>query len=263
MYYLTQPQKKMMKRNYSKVELVIRAFIFSVYSLSTMIPYSFLCLLSLPFPLWMRWKLIRGYLRAYFFMLEKICHLNYKIEGLENIPKQRAGIILSKHQSTWETFILPLIFHEPAIILKRELFWVPFFGWGLAMSDPIAIDRKNKTTAMQQIIVKGKKRLDEGRWILVFPEGTRVPPGVVGHYRLGGARLATETGYPVIPVAHNAGRFWGRRQFTKQPGTITMVIGPLIETEGRTPEEVLKLAKDWIESTVSRIDSFVDKPPRE
>jgi 1-acyl-sn-glycerol-3-phosphate acyltransferase len=244
---------------YSTVNLFIRSLIFSIYSLTTIVLYSFLCVLARPFPSRYRHGLIRTYLRAYIYMLKVICHIDYQVEGLENIPKDRPGIILSKHQSTWETFFLPIIFPNPAVIVKRELLWIPFFGWGLAISDPIAIDRNNKSTAMQQIIDKGIERLKAGRWILFFPEGTRVPYGLVGHYKLGGARLAARTGYPVIPVAHNAGRFWPRRKFIKQPGTVRVVVGPLIESRGRPPDEILRLAKDWIESTIVRINGFDDK----
>jgi 1-acyl-sn-glycerol-3-phosphate acyltransferase len=132
--------------------------------------------------------------------------------------------------------------------------WLPFFGWGLATIDPIAINRSKKTNAMEQIIKKGKVCLDAGRWILVFPEGTRIPYGKVGHYKAGGARLAVTTGYPVIPVAHNAGRYWSKRGFIKKPGTVQMVIGPLIETKNKTPDEVLAEVKDWIEGTIKKID---------
>src|SRR5262249_35098410 len=121
-------------------------------------------------------------------------------------------------------------------------------------ADPIAIDRDNKTSAMQQIITKGKKCLDVGRWVLVFPEGTRVPTGAVGKYKLGGARLAVATGYPILPIAHNAGRYWPRRTFLKRPGSVRIVIGPLIESEGRKAEELLHAAKAWIEETMVRID---------
>lgn len=239
---------------YSKINLFIRSFIFSIYSLTTIVIYSFVCMLALPFPLSYRHFLIRNYLRLYLYVLKKLCYLDYHVEGLENIPVNRNGIIFSKHQSTWETLYLPTIFHDPAIIVKRELLWVPFFGWGLAVSDPIAINRSNKSSAMQQVIEKGCKRLQAGRWVLIFPEGTRIPAGQVGKYRLGGARLATVSGYPVIPVAHNAGRYWPKRTFIKRPGTIKVVIGPIIESKNRTPEEVLALAKDWIESTIARID---------
>jgi 1-acyl-sn-glycerol-3-phosphate acyltransferase len=183
-------------------------------------------------------------------MLKVICHLDYQVVGEENITKGRHGILMCKHSSSWETYFLPQFFHTPAIIAKRELAWVPFFGWGLAVMDPIFIDRANTRSAMQQVIEKGKRCLDSGRWIMIFPEGTRVPYGRVGNYKLGGARLAAETGYPILPIAHNAGRYWPRRTFIKRPGTITVVIGPLIESQGRQADELLALTKQWIEETM-------------
>lgn len=244
----------MTKKKYSKFNLFIRSFIFSIYSLTTIFIYSFFVLAALVLPLRFRHLIIRSFLTSCLAVLKFVCRIDYHVEGLEHIPKDRAGIILSKHQSTWETFFLPLIFHDPAVIVKRELLWVPFFGWGLAASDPISINRGKKGTAMQQIIAKGKKCLAEGRWILIFPEGTRMAPGAVGKYKLGGARLATATGAPIIPVAHNAGRCWPRRKFIKQPGTIRVVIGPIIESQGRTAEAVMAEAKNWIETTMKRID---------
>jgi len=245
----------MSKRHYSQIELFCRSLLFSIYSLSTMAVYSFILVAAAPLPMRYRHALIRRYLYAYLWALRHICHINYKVEGLEHIPKRERGIIMSKHQSTWETFYLPTIFYDLAVIAKQELFWVPFFGWGLWLSGPIGINRKDPSSAMQQIISKGKKRLDAGRWVLVFPEGTRVPTGTVGNYRLGGARLAVATGYPIIPVAHNAGRFWPRRKFIKQPGTIHVVIGPAISSHNKTPEELLAATKQWIETTMQRIDA--------
>lgn len=259
MFYLDR-KKIMGKKTYSKLNLFIRSTIFSIYSTTTIILYSLVCVCALPFPLSYRHGLIRGYLRLYFYVLKKVCHIDYHIEGLENIPKNRTGIIMSKHQSAWETLFLPLVFHDPAVIAKRELLWVPFFGWGLAVANPITINRSNAATAMQQVIQKGKKCLEAGRWVLIFPEGTRVPFGKVGKYRLGGARLAAATHHPVIPVAHNAGYFWPKRTFIKQPGTVQLVIGPVIESKDRTPEEILHLTKDWIEGTMTRISRLVDKP---
>ncbi|OGT38264.1 MAG: hypothetical protein A3F12_07340 [Gammaproteobacteria bacterium RIFCSPHIGHO2_12_FULL_38_14] len=236
------------------MNLFLRSLIFFLFSCITIPLYSIACIISLLLPLRYRFILIRSYLYSAIVLLRVVCHLDYRLEGIEHLPKDRAGIILSKHQSTWETFFLPLIFHDPAIIVKRELLWVPFFGWGLAVSDPIVINRKKKSGAMQQLMQKGKKCLESGRWVLIFPEGTRIPAGEVGHYRLGGARLAASTGYPVIPVAHNAGRFWPKRKFIKQPGTISIVIGPLIESKGKTPEEIMAKTKNWIENTMLQID---------
>jgi len=245
----------------TEINLFIRSLIFWMYSIITIVLYSFVCLAALPCSLRFRHTLIRKYMHVYFYVLKKVCRLDYRVEGMENIPDSRNGIIMCKHSSTWETFFLPQYFHTPAALAKRELGWIPFFGWGLALSDPIFINRNDKKSAMQQIIDKGRKCLSEGRSIMIFPEGTRVPFGKVGHYKMGGARLAAATHYPIIPVAHNAGWFWPKRSFIKKPGTITVVIGPLIEAGDLKPEELLKLTKDWIEGTMSRIgvQSFVDK----
>lgn len=234
-------------KQYSQFHMFVRSFLFSCYSSASIFFYSFFCVLTWPLPFEWRSKWMRYFLHSYLSVLKFLCHIDYNIQGLENIPADRNGIVLAKHQSAWETFLLPQLFPCSAVILKRELLWIPFFGWGLASQDPIAINRNNKGSAMQQILTKGKTFLEKGRWILMFPEGTRVPVGVVGHYKLGGARLASVTGYPVIPVAHNAGRFWPRRKFIKIPGTVTVIVGPLIESKGRTPEEVLTLTKTWIE----------------
>lgn len=235
------------------VNLFIRSMIFSFLMWTITIVQCFLCAFTLLCPLRIRYAFIVNYIRMILRILQFTCGINYKVEGLENIPKDHAGVILSKHQSTWETFFIPSTFYQPAIILKRELFWVPFFGWGLATIDPIAINRNDHASALDQIIYKGKKCLEAGRWILVFPEGTRIPVGQVGKYRLGGARLAVAAGAPVIPIAHNAGYLWPRRKFIKRPGTVTVVIGKPIETVNRTPEDVMNEAKNWIEETVKRI----------
>ena len=243
--------------------LFLRSLLFSIYSLTLIGLASLLCLFLLIFPLRYRHQLIRFFLRLYLSGLKIICGLDYQVEGLDNVPDHRFGIIFSKHQSAWETFFLPIIFHDPAVIAKRELLWVPFYGWGLAAVDPILINRSDKSTAMQQIIRKGKKCLQQGRWILVFPEGTRTVFGTAGKYHLGGARLAAATDALVIPVAHNAGYFWPRRGFIKKPGTVTVVIGPAIESKGRSPDEIMASAKSWIETTMLRIGSLVDKPASE
>lgn len=178
--------------------------------------------------------------------LQKICRLSYEVEGQENIPK-KAGIIFCKHQSAWETIALQQIFPPVVFILKRELLLLPFFGWALATCDPIAIDRQSKKAALRQIIKKGTERLKSGRWVVIFPEGTRVAPGQHKKYSIGGALLAEKSGYPIVPVAHNAGEFWGRRSFLKYPGVIQVRIGPVIETHNRRADKINKEAEEWIE----------------
>jgi 1-acyl-sn-glycerol-3-phosphate acyltransferase len=238
-----------------KIKYFISACIFALILFGTVIPYSFLCLIALIFPLRVRYAMVMAWNRLLIWSLRVFCGINYHLEGAENIPKDRNGVVLSKHQSAWETFFLPEFFHQAAIIVKQELMWIPFFGWGLLSIEPIAINRKEKSSAMEQILKKGKNALDQGRWVLMFPEGTRIAPGNTGNYRQGGARLATHTGYPIIPVAHNAGHYWPRRGFLKRPGTVHVVIGPLIETKNRSADEVLAEAKNWIETTMKRIDN--------
>ncbi|MES2217431.1 MAG: 1-acyl-sn-glycerol-3-phosphate acyltransferase [Pseudomonadota bacterium] len=237
-----------------KISMFFRSLIFVTVLPVFTIFYSMICVASYPLPLRYRFAIVMGWSRSAVWLLKVICHIDYQETGLENIPRDRCGIIMSKHQSSWETFYLPPQFHETAIILKRELCWVPFFGWGMAAIDPIAINRSEGSSAMTQVMKQGKECLVQGRWILVFPEGTRIAPGHVGKYKLGGARLAVDTGSPIIPVAHNAGTYWSKRKFIKRPGTIKVVFGPVIETVGRTAEAVLEETKSWIESTMLKID---------
>lgn len=236
--------------------MFVRSLLFFIIVPVFTIFYSLFCVACFPLPLRYRFEVVMGWTRSVVWLLKVLCHVDYQVHGLENIPHDRGGIIMSKHQSSWETFYLPGMFNETAIILKRELMWVPFFGWGLAVTSPIAINRSNRSSAMAQIINQGKKYIKAGRWILVFPEGTRIAPGKIGKYRLGGARLAVETGSPILPVAHNAGHFWSKRRFMKRPGTIQVVFGPVIESVGRKPEEVMALTQEWIEGTMLKIEEI-------
>lgn len=139
-------------------------------------------------------------------------------------------------------------------LLKRELLWIPLFGWGLALLDPIAIDRKAGRQAITRLVEQGRRHLDAGRWVIIFPEGTRMAPGESGRYGIGGPALAEASAYPIVPVAHNAGSFWPRRGFLKRAGTVRMVIGPTIETRGKTAEAVREEARAWIEATTREIE---------
>lgn len=233
----------------------MRSLIFSIYMVISVVVYSFVVMASIILPMRTRHWLVRLYLANNLWMLKKICLIDYKVEGLDNIPKDRNGIVISNHQSTWETFYIPLKFHQPAAIVKKELLHTPFFGWAMRVAEPIAIDRKDKSSAMQQIIKKGKVALDKGRWIMMFPEGTRIPYGTSAPFKMGAARLAAATGYPIVPVAHNAGKFWARRRFIKQPGTVHMVIGPPVETSGRSAEDIHQEAVSWIQSTMQQLKS--------
>lgn len=186
------------------------------------------------------------------FLLRNLCGIRYQIIGAENIPKT-PSIVLSKHQSAWETLAFQKIFPPQVWVLKKELLRIPFFGWGLAMTSPIAIDRSAKKKALEQIVEQGKDRLKQGFWIVIFPEGTRIPPGQRGKYRIGGAWLATHTNTLVVPVAHNAGELWGRNSFIKYPGTITVSIGEPIDPTGMEPGELNAQVEAWIEFEMLRI----------
>lgn len=198
--------------------------------------------------------------------LERICRLRYRIKGWENLPAENC-IVLSKHQSTWETIALRgLLPANNTWVVKRELLWVPFFGWALAAYRPIAIDRRAGRKAMRQLLKEGRYWLERGRWIIIFPEGTRVAPGERKRYGHGGALLAEKTGYPVIPIAHNAGVFWRRRDINKYPGTIDVVVGQPIVTRGLSAAEINRRVADWIEGTVQSLpverETIMSVPPQ-
>jgi len=179
--------------------------------------------------------------------LKVICRLDYRVEGIENLPAE-PSIVLMKHSSSWETFAQAALLPPQAWVLKRELTWIPFVGWGIRLLRAIAIDRGAGGAAVRQMIEQGRERLQAGVWIIVFPEGTRMAPGQTRRYGVGGAAVASETGALVVPVAHNAGYFWPRRGLMKKPGTIRVVIGKPIVAAGRDPREVNAEAQAFIEA---------------
>lgn len=226
----------------------LRSLLFSAGMLVTVVAWGALVPLVAALPFDRRYAFTRSWAIVNLHWLELTCGVRYRVVGRENLPSG-AVVVLSKHQSTWETLVFQELFPPLVWVMKRELLWVPFFGWGLAMGRPIAIDRGAGRRAMEQMLKQGKERLDDGLWVVTFPEGTRMRPGQRGRYRPGGALLAARAGVPVLPVAHNAGELWGKRQFLKHPGTITVAIGPPIETAGRDPADVLKETEHWIENT--------------
>ncbi len=194
------------------------------------------------------------------WLLKVICKLGYEVEGAENISDRNA-IVLCKHQSTWETMALHCIIPMGRWVFKRELLLFPIFGWALAATDPISINRGAGRAAVNELVTKGTKKLERGKWIIIFPEGTRTPPGPSEKYKIGGAILAEKSGYPVLPIAHNAGEFWPRAGFIKWPGTIKVRIGPLIESKGRDAKEFLDDTRQWIEASMKEISNplYCDK----
>ncbi len=232
--------------------LALRSLIFLLLQGLLTPIFSTLALLTFPFPPLTRYRFISSYARTMIWLLRVVCGIRHEVRGIENIPKEPC-VVLCKHQSAWETLALQQIFPPQAWVLKRELLRLPFFGWGLAMSSPIAIERSDGKGAIKQLLAQGKERLAQGFCVVVFPEGTRVPFGKRGKYKIGGALLAASSGAPVVPVAHNAGRLWGRKAFSKHPGLITMSIGKPIETKGRKAEEINAEVEAWIENEIQRL----------
>lgn len=230
----------------------LRSALFALALLVTTPFFSLLALLTFPFDPFTRYRIISQWARLTLFLARVLCRLDYRVIGAENIPN-RSAVILSKHQSAWETIAFQEIFPPQVWVLKRELLRVPFFGWGLAMTSPIAIDRSAGKEALKQLVEQGKARLARGFWVVVFPEGTRMKPGTRGKYGIGGAWLAVQAGVPVLPVAHNAGQFWGKNAFLKHPGTITVSIGRPIETAGIKAADLSRRVEEWIEAEVQRI----------
>jgi 1-acyl-sn-glycerol-3-phosphate acyltransferase len=233
-----------------KLILFLRSLLFSLGFLFTLFFMGILSIFLAPFPYPQRYKVINIWVRFVLWWLKKTCKIDYIIKGVENIPKIPAAIIFCKHQSTWETFVLQVIFPLQVWVLKRELLWVPFFGWGLAMTEPIAIDRKSRRIAMQKIVEQGIERLKNGRWVVIFPEGTRVAVGQTRRYGAGGAMLAIRSGFSIVPVAHDAGKYWHRKGFIKQAGTIQVSIGQPIDPRGKKPQEINDIVQTWIENEI-------------
>ena len=232
----------------------LRSLLFNLVMFSSVLVYAPLSLFTFPLPPLVRYRFISEWARFHVWLLGTLCGLHYRVEGRELLPHHTTAIILAKHQSSWETLAFQQIFPPQVWVLKRELLWLPFFGWALALLDPIAIDRGAGRKAVKQIVDQGRQRLQTGRWVVVFPEGTRMSPGQHRRFGIGGAALAAETGYPVVPVAHNAGQHWPRRGFLKKPGTIRVVIGPAIDSRGKSAEEINRLAEAWVSDTMAQLE---------
>lgn len=238
---------------------------FTVYLFVSVAIYGLCVLLTAPFGYRTTYAAVLLWVRGTLFMLRWLCRLDYVVEGREHLPATNT-VVLMKHSSAWETIAQMLIFPKQCWVLKRELMWAPILGWALALLKPIAIDRKGGAAAVQQVLELGRQRLDEGFWVVIFPEGTRMPVGQTRRYGMSGALLASTTGRPIVPVAHNAGEFWPRRGWLKRPGTVRVVIGPVIETNGLEPRVLNERVQDWIEGKVAEISgrprATVQEPKR-
>ena len=224
----------------------LRSALFAAALVLVTPPYALLALASSPLPRMLRYRIISGWSRLVVALARALVGIDWRVEGREHLPS-RPSVILAKHQSAWETLAFQAIFPPQVHVLKRELLWIPFFGWGLALMSPIAINRSRGMAALREMARRGRERLTQGFCVVVFPEGTRVQPGERRAYHLGGAWLAAAAGVPVVPVAHNAGLFWPRNAFLKRKGTVTVRIGPSIDAVNHDAKTVNAMAEQWIE----------------
>lgn len=241
-------------------ELALRSLLFSLGMLASIGVCASLVVLCFPLPFVNRYRIAQAWARFNIGWLRITCRIDYQLSGVEHVPDQPA-IVMAKHQSTWETMFLSQYLPPVAWVIKRELLWLPLFGWALALLRPIAINREAGASAVKQVIRQGMEHLRQGQWVVIFPEGTRTAPGVRKRYGMGGAVLAVHSGYPILPVAHNAGEFWPRRGFLKRPGTVQVVFGPLLDSGGDSPQELNRRVEEWIENTMARIGTVAITSP--
>lgn len=233
--------------------LWLRSLLFMLVLIPATAIWSFACMLFAVLPYNQRYWLTMRWSWFCIFCARWMCGIRYRVLGTENLPDGPA-ILLSKHQSAWETIFYPVMMPRPLVfVFKRELLLVPFFGWGLGLLRMIAIDRRKGMNAFEQTIEQGKRRLANGQWIIMFPEGTRIAVGKKGRYKSGGTRLALRTNTDVVPIAVNSGECWPRNQFIKRPGLITVSIGPPISPQGHTPDSLLAAVESWIEAEMRQI----------
>jgi 1-acyl-sn-glycerol-3-phosphate acyltransferase len=233
---------------------LFRSLLFTVYMMLSACLFGLVMALGFWLPYNAQFSIARFWARILFWVLERLCGLKYVVEGREHIPSGN-HIVMSNHTSAWETIAQFLIFPPQVWVLKRELLWIPFFGWGLKLLRPIAINRGEGHRAVNQVVEQGKARLADGLWVIIFPEGTRIVAGKTGKFGVSGALLAIAAGKSVVPLSHNAGMFWRRRGFLKKPGTIRVIIGEPIESAGKNPRVLNQEVKQAIEAGLARIES--------
>ena len=233
----------------------LRSLLFLIFAFSSAVLFAAIALLFFWAPQNFLWGFVTSYARLTLWASDFFCGLRVEPEGLENLPAS-PSVIMIKHSSALETYGHVPFFPRTTWVVKRELYWIPVFGWAMKLLfRPIAIDRKSGSRAIKQVIEQGKAKLAEGTWVTVFPEGTRMPPGETRTYGVSGAALAKEAGVMIVPVAHNAVDFWQRRELTKRPGTVRFCIGPPIDPSTQSPKETNLLVQAWIESKMHEISS--------
>ena len=228
--------------------LFLRSLLFTLMMVVATVIWSGVCILAAPLPYNKRYFVTSRWNVFVIWAARVVCGIEYEVKGRENLPDSPV-ILLSKHQSAWETIFLLANMPRPLVfVFKKEILYIPFFGWGIALLRMIPIDRKQGKNAFKSVVAHGKRRLKDGQWIIRFPEGTRTPVGSQGKYKSGGTRLAVETETPVVPIALNSGECWPKNSFIKKPGKITVSIGKPISSEGQTPDGLMEQVEQWIES---------------
>jgi 1-acyl-sn-glycerol-3-phosphate acyltransferase len=230
----------------------LRSLLFLLFQFIVTPLYAAAMLATFWMPRVARYNMARSWCHVNLLGARWICGIRWQVEGLANIPRS-PHIVMSKHSSTWETMSLNLYFRPLAFVAKKELLAIPFFGWGFALASPITIDRKAGQDAMMQMAEQGRERFSQGFWIVIYPEGTRIPVGKQVRYKTGGARLALALDAPIVPVAHNAGYLWPKGIFGKRPGVITLSIGTPIAPAGRDAGALTRVVESWIEAEVVRL----------
>ena len=234
---------------------VVRSAVYLLFLVVTVIPYAIaVMLLSIVVRGTRLYWFTIGWLRLSIWGARVICGVRARLHGMEHLPDS-AVILLPKHQSTWETFAFPgLMPHPLCYVFKRELLYIPFFGWAMARLDMIHIDRSKRAEAWNRVAEQGRRFMAQGNWVIMFPEGTRTPRGMQGTYKSGGTRLAITTGTPVVPIAVTSARCWPRKSFVLSPGVIDVSVGRPIDPAGREPDELMREVETWIESEMRRLD---------
>ncbi len=244
----------------------LRSLLFVLWLTVTVVPWGLAVVLTSIFvrgtPLY--WMCV-GWLRVAIWGARVICGVRHRIQGMENVPTAadaKAAVLLApKHQSTWETFAFPTLMPHPlAYVFKRELLYIPFFGWAMGRLDMIHIDRSRRAEAWNKVAEQGRRLMSEGSWVIMFPEGTRTPRGSQGQYKSGASRLAVATGTPIVPIAVSSAKCWPRKSFLLKPGVIDISIGRPIPSVGREADELMREVERWIEAEMRRLDPEAYRP---
>ncbi len=239
---------------------MLRSALFIAFLLITLMPWA---IVAVVFSIFQRgapmYWLCAGWLKTAIWGAKAICGVRYRVQGMERLPSAadaNAAVLLApKHQSTWETFAFPALMPHPlAYVFKRELLWIPFFGWAIGRMDMIHIDRSRRAEAWSKVLSQGKSLMSRGNWVIMFPEGTRIPRGKQGDYKTGAARLAIAAGVPIAPIAVTSARCWPRKSWLLRPGLIELSIGPPIASVGRRPDDLMAEVQAWIEAEMRRLD---------